>query len=288
VQSRDLAAFIFPFKYHSNNLVLAAMYVSTSVRYLLAALFVGIYVFLGFLLKLGVEAYLLLGIPLMVLFQLVIVRQPLHKLWLRDGKKFHLNKTGWIITICFIVFPIYRIIELATQDKLTLIHLGYYSAAALGSFGAGYCYSNFTKKTAKDFLLCFGIIAVVRMSWYFFPFLFGKQEFNPDYIQGARSLLTYIPVAFVVEEVVFRGMLDTYVHQSKKTNALIPAIFISFLWGFWHLPLFPNIDMGWIIALPLRASVSGIFLSIFWRRTGNIAVPGFSHAFTDAVRDAFI
>lgn len=255
-------------------------------RYIQVILFTVVYITLGFLLRLKAQSYLLLGIPLTLIFQLFIVRQPLHKLWLREGEKFHLNKSGWIITICFIAFPIYKTIELATEHKLSLVHLGYYSAAILGAFGAGYCYSNFTKKTAKDFLLCFGIIAVVRMSWYFFPVLFGDQEFNPDYIQGIRSLLTYIPVAFIVEEVVFRGMLDTYIHPSKKTNALWPAIFISCMWGFWHLPLSPGIDIGWIIALPVRASVSGVFLSIFWRRTGNLAVPGFAHAFTDAFRDS--
>lgn len=255
-------------------------------RYALTILFMVVYISLGFLLRLEAASYLLLGIPLTLIFQLFIVRQPLHRLWLREGEKFHLNKSGWIITLCFMAFPIYRTIELATQDKLTLINLGYYSAAILGSFGAGYCYSHFTKKTAKDFLLCFGIIAVLRISWYFFPFIFGNREFNPDYMQGIRSLLTYIPVAFVVEEVVFRGMLDPYIHQSKKTNDWWSAIFISCIWGLWHLPLSINIDPLWIIALPLRASLWGICLSIFWRRTGNLAVPGFSHAFVDAIRDA--
>ena len=31
-----------------------------------------------------------------------------------------------------------------------------------------------------------------------------------------------------------------------------------------------------------------IFLSIFWRRSGNLAVPGFSHAFSDSVRNILI
>ena len=256
------------------------------IRYALTILFMVVYVSLGFLLRLEAISYLLLGIPLTLVFQLFIVRQPLHKLWLRDGERFHLNKLGWTITLCFIAFPIYKAIELATQDKLTLLSLGYYSAAILGAFGAGYCYSNFTKKTAKDFLLCFLIIAVLRMSWHFFPYIFGNHEFNPDYIRGIESLLTYIPVAFVVEEVVFRGMLDTYINQSKKQNSFWSAIFISCIWGLWHLPLSLDINPLWIVVLPLRASLWGICLSIFWRKTGNLAVPGFSHAFVDAIRDS--
>jgi len=257
------------------------------IRYVLTILFMAIYISLGFLLKLEAASYLLLGIPLTVIFQLFVVRQPLHKLWLRDEEKFHLNKLGWTITLCFIVFPIYKTIELATQHKLTLLNLGYYSAAMLGAFGAGYCYSNFTKKTAKDFLLCLGIIVVVRISFYFFPFIIGKHEFNPDYIRGIKSLLTYIPVAFVVEEVVFRGMLDTYIHPSKKTNGLLSALFISCVWGLWHLPLATDGENPiWFALRPMTISLWGIVLSIFWRRTGNLAVPGFPHALADAIRDA--
>lgn len=258
------------------------------IRYALTILFMVVYISLGFLLKLEAVSYLLLGIPLTLIFQLYVVQQPLHKLWLREGEKFYLNKLGWTITLCFIVFPIYKTIELTTHDKLTLINLGYYSATILGSFGAGYCYSNFTKKTVKDFLLCFGIIAILRMSWYFFPFLIGKHEFNPDYIQGIKSLLTYIPVAFVVEEVVFRGMLDTYIHQSKKTNGLWSALFISCIWGLWHLPISIHDNTPiWLIAIPsMTISLWGVILSIFWRRTGNLAVPGFPHAFADAIRDS--
>ncbi len=257
----------------------------TYIRYIQVILFVTIYIVIGFVFNLKPQSYLLVGIPLTITFQLFIIRQPLHKLWLRDGEKFHLSKLGWSITLCFIAFPIYKTIELATQDKLTLVNFVYYSATIFGSFGVGYCYSNFTKNTVKDFLLCIGIIALLRISWYFFPFIFGNYKFNPDYIQGIMSLLTYIPVAFAVEEVVFRGMLDTYVHQSKKTNGLWSAIFISCLWSIWHLPLSIDQGLGWIVVLALRACFWGVFLSIFWRRTGNLAVPAFSHAFVDAIRD---
>jgi membrane protease YdiL (CAAX protease family) len=257
------------------------------IRYALTILFMAVYIALGFLFQLEASSYLLLGIPLAVIFQLFIARQPLHKLWLREEEKFHLNKLGWTITLCFIAFPIYRTIELVSQDKFTLTNLGYQSAAILGAFGAGYCYSNFTKKSAKDFLLCFGIIVVVRISLYFFPFIIGKHEFNPDYIQGIRSLLTYIPVVFVVEEVVFRGMLDTYIHQSKKTNGLWSALFISSIWGLWHLPLTTEGENPiWYVLPSITISLWGIVLSIFWRRTGNLAVPGFAHAFADAIRDS--
>lgn len=246
-----------------------------------------VYISLGFVLKLETISYLLLGVPLTVIFQTFVVRDPLHKLWLRNEEKFRLNKSGWIITLCFIIFPVYKIIESIMQDRLTLLNLGYYSSAAFGAFGAGYCYGNFTKKTAKDFLLCFGIIIVLRISFYFFPLIIGKHESAPDYMRGFMAVLTYIPVAFVVEEVVFRGMLDSYIHRSEKTTNLWSALFISCIWGLWHLPL--SMQSGttiWFIVGPLTISLWGIVLSVFWRRTGNLAVPGFSHAFADAIRDS--
>ncbi len=247
-----------------------------------------VYISLGFLFRLEAVSYLLLGIPLTILFQLCVARQALTKLWLRDEKIFRLNRSGWSIALCLMVFPIYKITQVASPDKLRLLHFAYYSAAILGAFGAGYCYSHFTKKTAKEFLLCFGLIIPVRISFYFFPFLFATHKFNPDYLRGIGSLLTYIPVAFVVEEVVFRGMLDTYLHPSKKTNGLWSALFISCMWGLWHLPLSIQGDRSiWLVAVSaMTISLWGFVLSLFWRRTGNLAVPGFAHAFADAVRDS--
>jgi membrane protease YdiL (CAAX protease family) len=257
------------------------------IRYALTILFIVVYISLGFMFQLEAVSYLLLGIPLTIVFQLFVARQPLHKLWLRDNQIFRLNKLGWTVALCFIAFPIYKSIQLATEDRLTFLNLGYYSAAILGAFGAGYCYGNFTKRTVKDFLLCFEITAILRLAFYFLPFILGKREFNPDYIRAIKSLLTYIPVAFVVEEVVFRGMLDTYVHQSKKIRGTWSALFIAVLWGLWHLPLSADGSNSiWFVALAsMIISLWGIVLSIFWRRSGNIAVPGFSHAFADAIRD---
>jgi membrane protease YdiL (CAAX protease family) len=35
-------------------------------------------------------------------------------------------------------------------------------------------------------------------------------------------------------------------------------------------------------------TIIGIPLSIYWRKSGNLAVPAFTHAFIDAVRNALI
>lgn len=247
-----------------------------------------VYISLGFIFGLNTEAYLLLGIPLSILFQLLVVRKPLHKLWLQQETNFTLKPLGWSLTLCFLIYPVSRIIVLGTEQKLSLLHLGFYGAACVGAFGAGYCYSRFSTSTAKDFLLCFGSIGLLRSFLYFLPFIVGKKELHVDVNRGVTSLLLYIPIAFVLEEVVFRGMLDRHIHPSKKTDTFFSAFFISCIWGLWHLPLalHKGNSMLFAILTTLLISVWGIFLSVFWRRSGNLAVPGFSHAFADAVRDA--
>src|SRR5205814_1740534 len=58
------------------------------------------------------------------------------------------------------------------------------------------------------------------------------------------SLLQYVPVVFVIEEVFFRGALDSYVHRVGEGTGWGSAVFVSALWGLWHLPLsFPVV--GW-------------------------------------------
>jgi membrane protease YdiL (CAAX protease family) len=257
-------------------------------RYMHCLLFVAVYICLGFLFRFNTQAYLLLGIPLTLLFQSLIARKPFYVLWLREENKFHLSKRAFLFGACFLVYPLYKTVALSISGSLTLVNLGYYSAAIAGAFAAGICFAALTKRTWRSLLLCFSITLLLRISLYFLPFITGKQILHINYIIGIQSLLTYIPVAFIVEEVVFRGLLDTHIWFSEKTNGSLSAFFISMLWGLWHLPLSANGgNPVWFAALgSMTISIWGMVLSIFWRRSGNLAVPVFSHAFADAVRDA--
>jgi len=249
---------------------------------------VAVYVALGLFLELQTASYLIIGIPLTIAFQRLIVRKPIYNLWLRNEEKFQLSRKAWLIILCFLIFPIYKLASIAIKHQLTLTTFGYYSVCIAGCFAAGYCFSHFTKKTTKDFLLCFCTTGLARMSLYFMPLIIGQPKYQLNYARGFEALLTYIPVAFIVEEVIFRGMLDTYVYQSDNRSGLRSALFISILWGLWHLPLSNSTNsIPFIILSPIIVSLWGILLSIFWRRSGNLAVPVFSHAIADAIRDAF-
>ncbi len=96
-----------------------------------------------------------------------------------------------------------------------------------------------------------------------------------------------LPVGYAVEEVFFRGALDTYLHRGEKGTGWLSAVFVSALWGLWHLPgqtvvagnLLPT-----VVGLVIAQIVVGVPLSLWWRKSGNLTVNNTAHAFLEAAR----
>lgn len=106
----------------------------------------------------------------------------------------------------------------------------------------------------------------------------------------AQRLFLFMPACFVVEEVTFRGALDAHVHHAGEERGLGSALFVSALWGLWHLPITTS-SAPWparAVSLIAVHSVIGIPLSLGWRRSGNLMVPAVAHAVIDAIRDALV
>jgi membrane protease YdiL (CAAX protease family) len=65
------------------------------------------------------------------------------------------------------------------------------------------------------------------------------------------------------------------------------AVFVSALWGLWHYPTEgpgnPLATAGLLLLIHIPV---GVCLSLGWRKSGNLLVPGIAHAFIDAVRNA--
>ena len=106
------------------------------------------------------------------------------------------------------------------------------------------------------------------------------------------SFLQYVPVVFLLEEVWFRGVLDSHLHRPRAPHGAISAIYVSALWGLWHLPLSETHGPQELLAttislLAVHISI-GVLLSWAWRRSGNLLVPGIAHALIDAVRNAIL
>src|SRR5215207_7269721 len=119
------------------------------------------------------------------------------------------------------------------------------------------------------------------------------ESMGPHALVGIRSLLLYIPALFLMEEVAFRGAIDSHVcHPGERHGVgatvygIASAIVVSVLWGLWHYPITPHASVieGVALVLPLQVAV-GPFLSLFWRRSGNLVVPAFVHATIDSVRN---
>jgi membrane protease YdiL (CAAX protease family) len=94
----------------------------------------------------------------------------------------------------------------------------------------------------------------------------------------------------VMEEVSFRGLLDTHLYEAAAGGVWASTAYLSALWGIWHLPILGTRETSWgaVLLILLAAHVPfGMVLSWYWRRTGNLLVPGAAHSLLDAVRDAF-
>jgi membrane protease YdiL (CAAX protease family) len=105
----------------------------------------------------------------------------------------------------------------------------------------------------------------------------------------AKYLAIYFPLTFVIEEVAFRGALDAHVHHDGEGRGWLLAVFVSALWGLWHLPISTGMALPLLVAELLTVHILiGVPLSFAWRRTRNLSGPAFAHAAIDAVRNALI
>jgi membrane protease YdiL (CAAX protease family) len=91
----------------------------------------------------------------------------------------------------------------------------------------------------------------------------------------------------VLEEVAFRGAIDDHVHRADGARGVLSALFVSALWGLWHLPIAPGgLPLAVIAAQALLVHcVVGVPLSLARRRTGSLVVPAGAHALIDALRN---
>ncbi len=67
---------------------------SQLVRCVQVVVFVGLWMAIGWLFHLDGDSYLVVGVPLVVIFQLVVRKKPLVTLWIRDAESFRLKCFG--------------------------------------------------------------------------------------------------------------------------------------------------------------------------------------------------
>jgi membrane protease YdiL (CAAX protease family) len=239
--------------------------------------------------------YLLVGIPLTVVFQVVLRRQPLRALWVRDAPPIRLGKAGICLALGLMLLPASSLVYGLSRHDMFLSMRE--ALILIGAVGAAYALRNFRRPMVRLLVLCLvwvtGLDIVLNVGMHqVFP---EVRPFSELSWMGALVVIGmtvyYLPVCFVLEEVTFRGALDAHLHKPGEAHGWLTAIIISAIWGLWHLPMFypGSTALPVLAALFLVIHITvGVPLSLYWRRTGNLAVPALAHGLIDAVRDALI
>ena len=257
-------------------------------RFTIMAAFVGVWMSIGWTLHLGAVAYLLTGIPLTIAFQVLVARRPIPSLWLLEARTFHLDRGGVAIAIGLAALPVYATALGLSSGRV--LDVAYALVGVLGAAPAAYTLR------AMDWRARSALLRSILTAGFLATVLFIGDRLvshGPTFTDPAGalqsfaiSLLLYVPMVFVIEEVVFRGALDTYARGARQATDVASAVFVSLLWGLWHLPLV--LAEEGLVRLPITLGfhvVVGLLLTMPWRRSGNLAVPGVTHALIDAIRD---
>jgi len=265
---------------------------------------VGVWMAIGWLFHLDANSYLVVGVPLVAAFQLFVRKKPLVTLWLRDATRFRLNILGTALGLALAVSPAVELIQALRQPdwRSYAPEILWYACCIIGAFGAAFGFSHFTRRTWKELGFCAGTAGTIGCLTMLFTFIaraaaryvhHAPVTFTwANVLAGLESFVLYVPVCFVLEEVVFRGAIDSHVFQPGDKGHWWTAFFVSTLWGWWHLPIAGSRGitqlMTLIVLLPCVHIAVGVFLSLSWRRSGNLAVPATVHAFIDAVRNMLL
>ncbi|MFN2563732.1 MAG: CPBP family intramembrane glutamic endopeptidase [Gemmatimonadaceae bacterium] len=252
-----------------------------------------VWIGLGWALGISANGYLLLGVPIAAAFQSWVARRPLHAAWVRDASRFWLDRTGVLLAAALAAFPAFvllRRVLVGSRGADWIVAL-WLLAAIVGAVCGAFAFRSFQRATVRHLVACLATAGVLGVAMFVAARLArpGDEALTARAaLDGLRWFLLYLPVAFVLEEVFFRGVVDAHVHRQGESHGVMTAVFVSVLWGLWHLPISPIRDSVWVRGTSLIAVhvIIGVPLSVYWRRSGNLAVPATVHAFINGVRNA--
>jgi hypothetical protein len=161
--------------------------------------------------------YLVIGIPLVAVFQLWVRRRPLRDLWVRDGQPLGRRFVFRMVVLALLlsIYPLYSLVKTivdAPAGEVAGIFF-YGSIAAIGAGAAAWAFLHFHRQTWRYLILCLltaGVIGVFVSVVSDFRTLTHPTANRPgeDVIWGLESFLLYLPTVMVMEEVAFRGAFD--------------------------------------------------------------------------------
>jgi hypothetical protein len=258
-------------------------------------LFVGSWMALGRILRLDANLYLLLGIPLTWAFQRLVAGRPLVALWVRDARRLRFDGKGVALVIGLAIVPTWFLVGQVRAGRWDAA--GWAGACLGGAVFAAFAIRQARAAIFRPLLTCLATAGIVGAALMVVSTLVRLRTASFFSARAAvllpifaQRLLLFLPACFVVEEVTFRGALDAHVHLVGEKRGVWSALFVSALWGVWHLPISPSSApvLPRVASLIVVHSAIGVPLSIYWRRSGNLLVPAVAHAAIDAVREALL
>ena len=266
-------------------------------RYIEVLAFVALWMALGWIFHLDTNSYLLIGVPLVVLFQRFVRQRPLRQLWVRDAAAFRLGLVGIVIALLLMLAPGCDLIFVALPKKLWVVALWLLCASA-GAVFAAFAITHQRASAARRGLPSFLAAVLIGMAIMAVGALASHHDIGVPLSKLfllLKQFLLYFAVTFVLEEVAFRGALDSHIYQPptdeerRGGSAWLSAIFVSVLWGIWHLPALPTgtaaAFAAAIPALIMIHALVGVPLSFCWRASGTLVLPAAAHALIDSYRN---
>jgi hypothetical protein len=207
-------------------------------RCLEAIAVVAVVIAIGLVFDMGASAYVAMSFPATLIFQLGIRRRALHEMWVRDGPT--LSRTT-IIPWLAVLLAIPPLIALTSSDSAgdiiwSLVVIG-------GAVPASYVIAQRAPGTVRFIFLCLAtggvvgtLILLISVIGEVDDLAKKKVDFldvaGSDTLALVETFLVLWPGYYMVEEVLFRGSIDSHVHHPGKRHGLWSAIFVSLLWGF--------------------------------------------------------
>src|SRR5262249_30269228 len=121
-------------------------------RYTVVIVFVAVWMACGWLLQLDANAYLLLGVPLTILFQLLIRRRPLRTLWMRGAAPSRLRWQGLLVGVALSVIPLVELFSAAAIAEV--VGVLFSLCSIVGAFVAAFAFRQFDRDSSRPLVFC--------------------------------------------------------------------------------------------------------------------------------------
>jgi len=266
------------------------------VPYMTATIAVAVWMVIGATFRLDPNSYLLVGVPLVIAYQLFVRRKDLGALWVFRSTEQVLGKRSTVaLGLLLAVAPVTALADAWKAGSTAAVLWCLCSLA--GAPVAAWTISRTSPRDARSALPNVLSVVLVGAAVLSAATATSGGRLFPglnDLPQVGRDALLFFTVCFILEEVAFRGAIDQHLSDSALRGARcwLSAIYASLLWGLWHFPLVfrdaaTSSTATAVQVLALHLGIGGL-LSLIARQSGSLALSAGAHALLDAWRDALV